>query len=271
MKYTIYTFIALALLGVSCNDNDTSGTEGNTSTEAAAPLLAYSVVNKFPHDTGSFTQGLVIYKGQLYESTGSPGESIRNNGSWIGPVELATGRADKKDRLDKQYFGEGMTILNDKAYYITWQSKKGFVYELPNFRKLKEFTYSTEGWGLTNDGKNLIMSDGTNKLYYYSPDSLKLLSIISVSDHNGPVPNINELEYINGSIFANQWGTPYILKIDPESGKVTGRLDLTALSNEAQQASSDADVLNGIAFDSAANKIYVTGKKWAHLYEIRLQ
>ncbi len=271
MKKIVYTLIAVASISaVSCKDNEKPATDNSSSAEPAAPLVQYTVVNKYPHDTASFTQGLVVYKGQLYESTGNPSE-IGNNGSWVGPVDLASGKGQKKATLDKGYFGEGMTILHDKVYYITWQSKKGFVYDLATFKKIKEFSYNTEGWGLTNDGTNLIMSDGSNKLYYYSPDSLRLLNIVSVYDHNGPVPNINELEYINGSVFANQWETPYILRIDPSSGKVTGRLDLTDLFNQAKAAYPDADVLNGIAYDSTAGKIYVTGKKWPNLYEIRLQ
>ncbi|WEK35174.1 MAG: glutaminyl-peptide cyclotransferase [Candidatus Pseudobacter hemicellulosilyticus] len=266
---TIILLAALSLV-LGCNDSNSEDRDKNL-TEPAAPLITWTVVNKFPHDTGSFTQGLVIYNGQLYESTGSPDGSPSNNGSWIGPVDLATGKKTVKDSLDKKYFGEGMTILHDKAYYITWQSKKGFVYQLPAWKKIKEFSYTTEGWGLTNDGANLIMSDGSNKLYYFSPDSLRLLSITSVFDHNGPVPNINELEFIHGAIYANIWGMNHILRIDPESGKVTGRMDLGDLAREAQNAGVGADVLNGIAFDSSANKLYVTGKKWPILYEIKMQ
>lgn len=258
---------------MACNDSDPnngSSTGSGETTAAAPPLIPFTVVNKYPHDTASFTQGLTIHQGQLMESTGSP-ENISNNGSWLGPVELASGKSDKKVTLDKEYFGEGMTILNDKIYYITWTSKKGFVFDAKTFKKIKEFGYNTDGWGLTNDGKNIIMSDGTNKLYFYSPDSLRLLNILSVTDNNGPVGNINELEFINGSIYANQWETPYILKIDPASGSVTGRMDLSNLLNEAKSAYPGADVVNGIAYDSTTNKLYVTGKKWPSLYEIKIQ
>lgn len=270
MKKLVYSSLLITAIATGCNNNDTqSGTE--TTVETGTPRLQYTVVNAYPHDTASFTQGLTIHNGQLFESTGSPGENLSNNGSWIGPVDLATGKADHKATLPQEHFGEGMTILNDKAYYITWQSKKGFVYQLPDFKKIKEFSYNTDGWGLTNDGTSLIMSDGTNKLYYYTPDSIKLLNIVSVSDHNGPVPNINELEFINGFIYANQWETPYIMKIDPASGKVVGQLDLSNLVAEARAAYPNADVLNGIAFDSANGKIFVTGKKWPKLYEIKIQ
>lgn len=270
MKKLVYSSLLITAVAAGCNNNETqSGTE--TPVESGTPRLQYTVVNAYPHDTASFTQGLTIHNGQLFESTGSPGENISNNGSWIGTVDLASGKANHKATLAQEHFGEGMTILNDKAYYITWQSKKGFVYQLPDFKKIREFSYNTDGWGLTNDGTNLIMSDGTNKLYYYTPDSIKLLNIVSVNDHNGPVPNINELEFINGFIYANQWETPYIIKIDPASGKVVGQIDLTNLVNEARAAYPNADVLNGIAFDSANGKIFVTGKKWPKLYEIRIQ
>lgn len=271
MKQITYTLLAFAALFSACKDADNPTPDNNGTAEAAAPLIQYTIANKYPHDTASFTQGLVVYKGQLYESTGSPGENISNNGSWVGPLDLKTGKGEKKAVLDKNDFGEGMTILNDKVYYITWQSRKGFVYDLATFKKIKEFGYNTDGWGLTNDGQHLIMSDGTNKLYFYSQDSLKLLNIISVNDHNGPVANINELEYINGFIYANQWETPYILKIDPASGKVTARVDLSNLVTENRNAYPNADVLNGIAYDSVSGKIYVTGKKWPNLYEIKIQ
>lgn len=271
MKNIFYSSLFISIVISGCTNNDQPSYPDSGHVEAGTPRLPYTVMNAFPHDTSSFTQGLVIHNGQLYESTGSPGEAITNNGSWIGPVDLNTGKATPKVTLPKEYFGEGMTILHDKAYYITWQSKKGFVYQLPDFKKIREFSYNTEGWGLTNDGTNLIMSDGSNKLYFYSPDSMKLMNMVSVNDHNGPVPNINELEYINGFVYANQWETPYIIKIDPASGKVVGQMDLTALVNEANIAYPHTDVLNGIAFDITNGKIYVTGKKWPKLYEIKIQ
>ncbi|WP_206022514.1 glutaminyl-peptide cyclotransferase [Pseudoflavitalea sp. G-6-1-2] len=273
MKNLVYSSLLLSVILGSCNSNDNTDNNNNSgnTVEAGTPRLQYTVVNAFPHDTESFTQGLTIHNGQMYESTGSPGEGIKNNGSWIGPVDLATGKAEHKAKLAPEHFGEGSTILNNKAYYITWQTKAGFVYDLPDFKLVKQFTYNHDGWGLTNDGTNLIMSDGSNKLYFYSPDSLKMLNIVSVSDYNGPVANINELEYINGFVYANQWETPYILKIDPNSGKVVGQLDLSNLTNEIRNTAPEADVLNGIAFDSANGKIYITGKKWPKVYEIKIQ
>lgn len=266
-----FAVVLIVSLTTACSDgNDKPADNGDNTTVEAPPVIPHTVVNTFPHDTTSFTQGLSIYKGQLYESTGSP-DHLNTNGSWVGPVDLATGKNQPKAKLDSPQFGEGSTILNDKVYYITWQSKKGYVYDLKTFKKIKEFTYTTEGWGLTNDGKHIILSDGTNNLYFYEPDSMKVVTVTSVSDNNGPVPNINELEFINGYIYANQWLTPYILKIDPASGKVIGRLDMSELVKAARAKYPSADELNGIAFDSASGKLYVTGKKWPELFEIKIQ
>lgn len=156
-------------------------------------------------------------------------------------------------------------------YQLTYQTKKGFVYDANSFKKLKEFTYnSKEGWGLTNDGKYLIMSDGTSSLSYLDPESLQVMNVLGVSDNNGPVANINELEFINGSIYANQWLTPYILKIDPSSGLVVGRMDFSKMVDQVKTQYPDAEELNGIAYDSTSQKVYVTGKKWPKLYEIKI-
>lgn len=266
--------IVCSLLSI-CNFSACSDGDGNPSNdlppnEQPPAAVAFTIVNEYPHDPASFTQGLAIYKGQLYESTGSPEDSI-NNGSWVGRVDLKTGKNEKKIAIDSSFFGEGMTILNDKLYYITWTTHKGFVYDVKSFKKLSEFTYPTEGWGITNDGKNLIMSNGTNNLLYYQPDSMKMINMINVTDNNGPVANLNELEFINGYIYANQWQTPYILKIDTASGKVIGRLDLSDTVRNVKMKNPTSDYLNGIAYDSSTQKIYITGKLWPALYEIRLQ
>jgi glutaminyl-peptide cyclotransferase len=255
---------------ISCNNNDdASYDDGAAAGNAAAPFMNYSVVNSYPHDTSSFTEGLMIHNGQLYESTGSP-ESPKNNGSWFGKIDLKTGKASNKVTLDKQFFGEGIAMLNGKIYQLTWQSQKGFVYDATTFKKIKEFTYNGEGWALTTDGTNLIMSDGTSNLRYLDPESLRVLNIVGVTDHNGPVANINELEFIDGFIYANIWMTNYIIKIDPASGKVVGKLDFTSLVKEVNNKYPGADEMNGIAYDSASKKIYVTGKLWPNIYEIRL-
>jgi glutaminyl-peptide cyclotransferase len=264
---------AIILLAAACNDNDASGDGETIQPDASAPAtIQFSVVNKLPHDTTYFTEGLEFYNGQLFESSGGNADESPYP-SEFGIVDMKTGKVDPKVKLDKtKYFGEGITIFKDKIYQLTWTSEVGFVYDAKTFQKIKEFKLpAKEGWGITHDSANLIMSAGSSNLYYMTPDTLKLLNILRVTDNNGPVPNINELEYINGYIYANQWETPYILKIDPQTGKVVGRLDLTQLQNEATAVNPNANVSNGIAYDSASGKIYVTGKKWPYLYEIKMQ
>ena len=254
----------------ACNSEPDAG-QADNPVDAGLPAPAaipFSIINEFPHDTGSYTEGLSFYKGQLYESTGAT-ETISNNGTWIGPIEIATGKFQKKVDLGNEWFGEGITFFNDKIYQLTYKTKKGFVYDAKTHKKLKEFNYNTEGWGLTNDGKNLIMSDGTSSLHFLDPESLRVLNVLGVSDNNGPVPNINELEYINGFIFANQWQTPYMLKIDPSSGKVVGRMDFSKMVDQIKNQYPEAEEFNGIAYDSTTQKVYVTGKKWPKLYEIK--
>ncbi len=255
----------------SCSNNGNDGDEnGNTenSSNPAPAIVNYSIVNIFPHDTAAFTEGLLVHEGQLYESTGGQAES-NNYKSWFGPVDIKTGKFQQKVMLDPRYFGEGINIIGGKLYQLTWQDSIGFVYDAKTFKKIKDFRINGEGWSLTNDGTNLIMSDGTSNLQYLDPETLRVQKILGVQDNNGPVGNINELEYIKGFIYANQYGTSYILKIDPGSGKVVGKLDFTSLNNELKVKHPYALEMNGIAYDSAANKIYVTGKAWPNLYEVR--
>ena len=270
MKKT-FAFLSVIVLVYGCKDD--AGAPGETpsdETVASPAVIQFSVVNEFPHDTGSYTEGLAFYNGVLFEGTGAS-PTVSNNGTWIGPIDLKTGKVQKKVDLGNQFFGEGITFFNDKVYQLTYQTKKGFVYDARTFKKLKEFTYnSAEGWGLTNDGKNLIMSDGTSSLSYLDPETLKMLNVVGVSDNNGAVGNINELEYINGSIYANQWLTPYILKIDPSSGKVVGRMDFTKMIDQVKSQYPAAEEFNGIAYDSTTQKVYVTGKKWPKVYEIKI-
>jgi glutaminyl-peptide cyclotransferase len=275
MKKVSIAAIVLFTTLAACNEsgsNTTDNNSGNTNVAAPPPAIQYAVVNKFPHDTSYFTEGLEFYKGQLFESSGGNADESPYP-SEFGIADLKTGKVTTKVQLDKtKYFGEGITVFNDKIYHLTWTSQVGFVYDANTFKKIKEFKIpAKEGWGLTHDSANLIMSDGTSNLYYLTPDSLKLLNILRITDNSGPVPNINELEYINGYIYANQWETAYILKIDPATGKIVGRLDLEPLQKEASALRPGADVLNGIAFDSANNKILVTGKRWPYVYEIKIQ
>ena len=260
-----FFFLSLSLAAFSCSNNTDSTAEEN----AGPPLLPYNVVNIYPHDTASFTEGLLVHNGQLYESTGGTPQRDKYI-SWFGPVDLKSGKAVRKVMLDTSYFGEGITILNGKIYQLTWEDQIGFVYDEKTLAKIKEFKYSGEGWSLTNDGKSLIMSDGSSNLKYLDPETLQVQKIVGVEDNNGPVSNINELEWIKGAIYANVWQTSYIIKIDPASGKVLGKFDLSALYKEAKQKFEQADVLNGIAYDSTTKKVYVTGKTWPNLYEIKI-
>ena len=233
----------------------------------APTLVSYQVLNQFPHDTLSFTEGLTFFNGQLFESTGAPDEPVTNN-TWVGPLDLKTGRGQKKIDMGKSYFGEGITFFNGKVYQLTYKSKKGFVYDAKTFKRLRDFSYNSEGWGLTNDGKNLIMSIGSSNLYYLDPDSLGFVKMLAVQDNNGYASNINELEYIDGYIYANQWLTPYILKIDPKTGYVVAKLDLSPITNEIKIKYPNAEEMNGIAYDSSSKKIYITGKKWPFIYQL---
>jgi glutamine cyclotransferase len=273
MKKILIMAGVIAIMLAACNDSNSNDTTDTVRSDAGAPPpIQFSVLNKFPHDTTYFTEGLEFHNGQLFESSGGNADESPYP-SEFGIADMKTGKNTSKVKLDKsKYFGEGITIFKDKIYQLTWTSEVGFVYDANTFQKIKEFKLpAKEGWGLTHDSTSLIMSSGNSNLYYMSPDSLRLLNILRVTDNNGPVPNINELEYINGYIYANQWETSYILKIDPATGKVVGRIDLTTLQNEATAAYQGADVPNGIAYDSATGKVYVTGKKWPFIYEIKLQ
>ena len=228
--------------------------------------ISYSLRDAWPHDTHSFTQGLLIHQGKLYESTGE-------KNSWIGIVDIATGKPDKKVTLDKKYFGEGITILNNKVYQLTWKNNTGFIYDLYTFTKLGEFplTFAKEGWGLTDDEEFLIMSDGTEKLYYLDTLSLKPVKTLRIRDAQGYVTNLNELEFVNGFIFANVWQTNTIVKIDPSTSSVVGRLELTSLAEKAGRINPGIDVMNGIAWHPATESFLVTGKYWPVIYVLKLE
>ena len=229
----------------------------------APKSMSYSILDTFPHDTSSYTQGLLIYKGEMYEGTGLEGKSK------LMKTDLKTGKALQAINLDAKYFGEGVTILNDTVYQLTWRNKVVFVYTLKDFKKIKEYTVDIEGWGLTNDGKNLIVSTGGSDLNYYDPSTLKLIKTQTVTDAGMPIGDINELEYINGFVYANQYQTPYILKIDPATGQIAAKADLTSMWKRIKAIDPDADVPNGIAYDAATKKIYITGKWWPELYEVQ--
>jgi glutaminyl-peptide cyclotransferase len=253
MKLTVS--ILILFLASSC---------GAIKTESEVNAIPFSVVKIFPHDTSAFTQGLVIEYGRLFESTGQEGSS------WIAEVELATGKQDKKVVLAKPYFGEGITILNKKIYQLTWKSKKGFVYDIDTFEKVNEFEYGYEGWGITHNGKNLIVSDGTDKLHFLDTATLKQVSELRVTQNLSQIDQLNELEFIDGYLFANRWMTNEVVKIDLSNGYVVGRLNLAELAREANQKNPNADVLNGIAYEKKSGLLLVTGKWWPFLFALRL-
>ena len=240
---------------------------------APQPVM-YTIDAVYPHDSHAFTQGLQFYNGKLYEGTGQPKEST------LRIVDIKTGNVEKKYTIpDADVFGEGITIFKNKIYQLTWQSKKVFVYNLSDITKpikTLAWTIAPEGWGITNDGNNLIVSDGSDKLYYVLPDeeksNMKEMKILSVADNTGPVDQLNELEYIDGYIYANRWHTNEIEKIDTSNGHVVGRIDLAGLLHQyAPDAKFDEEsVLNGIAYDSTTKKLYITGKNWPKMFEIHL-
>jgi glutaminyl-peptide cyclotransferase len=228
-----------------------------------APVAGYRVVHVFPHDPQAFTQGLVFFDGIFYEGTGLNGRST------IRKVRVENGEVLQLHKLDPQYFGEGIAVVGDSLYELTWQSEIGFIYDRQSFQRTGTFAYRGEGWGLTSDGTRLIMSDGSASLRFLDPATRKEVSRLTVRDGGSPVLNLNELEYVKGEIFANVWQTDRIARISPKSGKVIGWIDLKGLLSPREQAQG-VDVLNGIAYDAAGDRLFVTGKLWPKVFEIRL-
>jgi glutaminyl-peptide cyclotransferase len=226
----------------------------------STPVYTYQVVNSFHHDPAAYTQGLIYRDGVLYEGTGLRGEST------LRKVTLESGEVEQSIELPQQYFGEGITELSDKIYQLTWQEQTGFIYDKATFNQLATFSYPTEGWGLTHDGKNLIMSDGTPNLYFLDPQTLLVNGQVTVTSENIPVPRLNELEYIDGEVWANIYQTSCIARINPSNGQVVGWIDITGILSPEDQPGSE--VPNGIAYDSAGDRIFVTGKQWPKLFEI---
>ena len=227
----------------------------------SVPVYTYKIVNTFPHDPKAYTQGLEYDNDILYESTGLYGSSS------LRKVDIETGKVLKVYNLPAACFGEGITIWKDTIVQLTWKNNKGFVYAKNSFALQRDFSYTTEGWGLTHDGSCLIMSDGSSLLYFLDPTNFQITGHIQVHDNNGPVSGLNELEHIRGHIYANIWGTDRIAIIDPGNGQVSGRIDLAGLL-EAKYRTNPVDILNGIAYDAVRNRLFVTGKLWPVLFEI---
>lgn len=279
----IFCFLAITACGDTTKNTNVSNVSkpnanaaNNAPTKTAsgpAPVYTYEIVKSYPHDDRAFTQGLIFRDGFLYESTGQNGKSS------LRKVELNTGKVLQKYDVPREYFAEGMTILGDKIYQITWQENTAFVYDM-NFQLLKELRYSGEGWGLTHDGTNLIMSDGTHVIRFINPENFQTVRTITVLQENGrPLMKLNELEYVKGEIWANIWHSEdpeilgkenYIARIDPNSGKIVGWLDLSSISPDDARRDSE-NTLNGIAFDEASDRLFVTGKNWKKLFEIKVK
>lgn len=233
-------------------------------TDEVLPVYGYRVVDIYPHDPGDFTQGLVYVDGVLYEGTGQYGRS------GLEKKDLETGQTLHELPLPDIYFGEGMTVLGDKIYQLTWREHTGFVYDKETFQLLATWSYPGEGWGLTHDGQQLIMSDGTDVLTFIDPETLQIVGRVQVQNVLGrPLAKLNELEYVDGEVYANIWTTDIIARIDPTTGEVLGLIDLSNLL-PLTEVTAPVDVLNGIAYDAAGGRLFVTGKLWPKLYEIDL-
>jgi glutamine cyclotransferase len=260
-----------ALCAADGQSTNTAATPPAAAPANAAPAAAnytYQVVNTFPHDPRAFTQGLLFHDGKLLESTGLYGQSS------LREVDLATGAVLRKWPLAGQYFAEGLALLDGKLYQLTWKEEKAFVYDLnadPNgFRKVGEFAYTGEGWGLTTDGHWLIMSDGTSAIRFLNPATFAVDHTMRVLKDGQPQERLNELEYVKGEIYANIWMTDWVARIDPASGRVAGMIDFSYLLPAADRTAK-TDVLNGIAYDPTGDRLFVTGKNWPKLFEVRLK
>ena len=235
-----------------------------SSSPTDVPIYSYDVIAARPHDRSAFTEGLVFLDGTLLESTGLNGQST------LRKVDLESGRVLKQVKLARQYFAEGLAVLGGKIFQLTWKHGRGFVYDLESFHWEKEFPYEGEGWGLTTDGQWLILCDGTPQIRFLDPMTFDVKRTITVLNHGQPIKNLNELEYVKGEIFANIWHTDYVVRIDPVTGKVLGLINFAGLL-APQDRDAKTDVLNGIAYDAAGDRLFITGKRWPKLFEVRLK
>lgn len=262
MKKTLVTLsICTSLLITACKNNDAPE---QPDAAPATPAISYSIGATLPHDTANFLEGLEFYKGKLLESTGPEGKSK------LVEYDPATGKTDKEVRLDPKYFGEGITVFRDTVYQMTYREGVVHVYAAKDFKKIKELPYTNgEGWGLTHDSAFLIGTNGGNSLHYYQPGTFKLVKSVGITENGIPAVNLNELEYINGFIYANQWQYNTILKIDPIKGEVVAKMDLTSIDQQEKAQNPNAGYLNGIAYNHDTQKFYITGKNWSKIYELR--
>ena len=267
----IYLIILVLALAFSCktetpiNKPNINTNTTSKSPQATIPIYGYEVINTYKHDAKAFTQGLVFHEGALYESTG------QYESSTLRKVELETGKVLQKYDLPRNVFGEGLTILNGKIYQISWREGLAWQYNLEDFKLIKEFQYAGEGWGLTNDGKNLLMSDGTHIIRVINPENFETIRTIPIfRENNLPLMQINELEWVKGEIWANVWQDSMVARINPENGKILGWIDFSPMTKEEVKEPGN-DVLNGIAYDEKTDRIFVTGKLWKKLFEIKVK
>lgn len=273
----VFSFIIVLMLA-SCNNEEIKTDSSSSEPSLAAPQsISYTVVNAYPHDTAAFTQGLEWYGDVLLESTGLYGKST------LRQVDPMNGRSKKQINNEKDIFAEGITVWRDTVYQLSWENHLIFLYDAKTLKPLGTKNWNYQGWGITNDGNALIISDGSDKLYFVEPNSMQVKNILSVKDHMGPVNNLNELEMIEGYIYANRWQYDYILKIDPKNGNVVATIDLTDMLRKNSKsdlsyltqinstAQINGAVLNGIAYNADKKTIFVTGKLWPEIFEIKLQ
>jgi glutamine cyclotransferase len=275
---TILLSCVIVLGGVACNDKEAGNTteNENITTIPAPSAIGYTVLKSITHDTAAFTQGLEVYNGALLESTGLVGQST------LRKLNTTSGKIEKQQSLANEIFAEGLTVLNDTIYQLSWQNHLVFMYDAKTFKQLGTLPWRGEGWGITNNGSELIISEGSDKLYFVQPVTLKLNKVLSIRDNYGAVNNLNELEMVDGYIYANRWQYDYILKIDPSSGLVVGvinmqdilqkhtKTDLSYLKTRGNTPTEAGAVLNGIAYDKARNIFYITGKLWPEIFEVKL-
>ncbi|MEN6294571.1 MAG: glutaminyl-peptide cyclotransferase [Chloroherpetonaceae bacterium] len=275
MNFPTHFFLFLSiLLFCSCNTNSKKfeqsnnnhsdkSSQTNISNNITSKMVEFEIINKYPHDKNAYTQGLIFYGDILYESTGLYGQSS------LRSVQIKDGKVLQKINLTPIYFAEGITLLSQRIYQLTWENHKGFIYNL-NLEKIGEFSYPGEGWGITTDGKHLIISDGSNYLNFYEPSTMNVIKTLSVEDGNTPIFNLNELEWVDGLIYANVYMKDEIIAINPENGKVVYILDISNL-RDLLDDKKDAEVSNGIAFNPKTSTFYLTGKNWSNLFEVRIK
>lgn len=268
MNMKKYSAILALVILAACNGNDTTVVEDDSIKPKATPIIPYTIVAEYPHDTSAYTQGLEFYNGKLFEGTGDFKTSS------LRITDYKTGKVEKKHMMGTDsIFGEGITIFKNKIYQLTWESHVVYVYDVNNIDKpINTFKWPYEGWGLTNNGTDLIISDGSQKLFFVNPDDFRLQRTISVTENGTPVYQLNELEHIEGFVFANIYQTDVIVKIDPASGFVVGKMNFAGVKEKffADKITARTDYFNGIAYDSATKKILVTGKRWPKMFELKL-